>query len=249
MVIESELWTDNNDIYMNPRIDKIRESEKLSHTRIYSDEDLYNTDSWLKKPIKTVRDIVPILSGRDGVRVLDLGCGIGRNSIYIAQSFKDKGSLVDCVDILDIAIDKLRSNAFIHGVSDNIKGIVGTIEGFTIPEDTYDLILAVSALEHVESEEAFVNNLQDIKAGVKNQGIVCLVINSEVKECNKDTGEDLDPQFEVNLSSKTVQSYIDEVFSGWKVLKSTVSSQEYDIPRESVISHLTTNVITFVGQR
>jgi len=90
-MFQCELWTDNNDIYMNPRIYKIRESEKLSHTKIYSDEDLYNTDSWLKKPIKTVRDMVPILSGRDGVRVLDLGCGIGRNSIYIAQSFKDKG--------------------------------------------------------------------------------------------------------------------------------------------------------------
>ena len=234
---------------MNSRIDKIRESEKLSHTKIYSDEDLYNTDSWLKKPIKTVQEIVPLLSGCTGIRALDLGSGIGRNSIYIAQSFKDRGCLVDCVDILDIAIDKLKSNARIHGVEDNIEGIVGTIEGLSIPDDTYDLILAVSALEHVESEEALLNKLQEIKAGIKENGIVCLVINSEVKECNQDTGEDLEPQFEVNLSSDKVQSYIDEVFSGWKVLKNTRSHQEYDIPRDNVVSHLSTNVITFVGQR
>lgn len=234
---------------MNSRIDKIRESEKLSHTKIYSDEDLYNTDSWLKKPIKTVQEIVPMLSGCSGLRALDFGSGIGRNSIYIAQSFKDKGCLVDCVDILDIAIDKLKSNARIHGVEDNIEGIVGTIEGFSIPDDTYDLILAVSALEHVESEEAFLNKIQEIKAGIRDKGIVCLVINSEVKEYNQDTGEDLEPQFEVNLSSDKIQSYIDEVFSGWKVLKNTRSHQEYDIPREQVISHLSTNVITFVGQR
>lgn len=234
---------------MNSRIDKIRKSEKLSHTKIYNDEDLYNTDSWLGKPIKTVQEIVPLLLSCTGIRALDLGCGIGRNSIYIAQSFKDKGCLVDCVDILDIAIDKLKSNARIHGVEDNIEGIIGTIEGFTIPADSYDLILAVSALEHVESEESFLNKLQEIKAGIRDKGIVCLVINSEVKECNQDTGEDLEPQFEVNLSSQQVQAYIDEVFSEWKVLKSTKSHQEYDIPRDNVVSHLTTNVITFVGQK
>jgi len=33
---------------MNTRIDRIRENEKRSHTKVYTDEVLYNTDSWLK---------------------------------------------------------------------------------------------------------------------------------------------------------------------------------------------------------
>ena len=97
-------------------------------------------------------------------------------------------------------------------------------------------------------DNAFLDKLQEINAGIKSHGIVCLVINSEVKECNKDTGEDIEPQFEVNLPTTMIQSYIDNAFEGWSTIKKTVSSQEYDIPRGSVISHLTTNVITFVGQ-
>ena len=233
---------------MNSRIDKIRESEKISHTKIYNDEELYNTDSWLKKPIKTVKDIVPLLSNHGCIRVLDLGCGIGRNSIYLAEQFKDKGCLVDCVDILDIAIEKLKHNACIHDVKGNINGIACTIEQFSIPKNTYDLILAVSALEHVESQKAFWDKLQEIKAGIKSQGIVCLVINSEVTEYNMNTEEAMEPQFEVNLPTKLIQAYIDDAFAGWNTIKKTISPQEYDIPRDSVIIRLSTNVITFVGQ-
>ena len=233
---------------MNTRIDGIRENEKRSHTKVYTDEVLYNTDSWLKKPIKTVQELMPLLSDYDCLRVLDLGCGIGRNSIYIAENYRNKCCMVDCVDILDIAIEKLKSNARTHGVGKRINGILGTIEQYGIHKNTYDIVLAVSALEHVESENSFIYKLQEIKDGIKSKGIVCLVINSEIREVNRDTYEELDPQFEVNLPTEVVKSYIDNVFAGWNILKKTVSFQEYDIPRDSITSHLTTNVITFVGQ-
>ena len=233
---------------MNTRIDIIRENEKRSHTKIYTDAVLYNTDSWLKKPIKTVQELMPLLSDYDCLRALDLGCGIGRNSIYIAENYKNKCCMVDCVDILDIAIEKLKSNARTHGVEKRINGIRGTIEQYGIHKNTYDLVLAVSALEHVESEQSFIYKLQEIKDGIKSKGIVCLIINSEIREVNRDTYEELDPQFEVNLPTEVVKSYIEDAFAGWNILKKTVSFQEYDIPRDSITSHLTTNVITFVGQ-
>ncbi len=234
---------------MNCRIEKIRENEKKSHTKIYSDEELYNTDSWLKKPIKTITEIAPLFSDKNHLRVLDLGCGVGRNSIYIAEQFEHIHCSIDCVDILEIAIDKLKNNARIYGVEDIIKGTIGTIEHFTIPKNAYDFIICVSALEHVENKEAFLSKLQDIRDGIKLNGIVCLVINSEVKELNLDTMEKLEPQFEVNLPTKAIQSYINDIFVGWHIMKNTVSFQEYDIPRDSLISHLSTNVITYVGQK
>ena len=42
---------------MDERLLRIRESERKSHTEIYMNEELYNTNSWLQKPIKTVQEI------------------------------------------------------------------------------------------------------------------------------------------------------------------------------------------------
>lgn len=43
---------------MNDRLSRIRENEKKSHTEIYTNEKLYDTDSWLARPIKTVKEIL-----------------------------------------------------------------------------------------------------------------------------------------------------------------------------------------------
>ncbi len=234
---------------MVSRVEKIRASEIKSHTEIYSNEVLYSSDSWLKKPIKTVQDIVPFFKDYKNIRVLDLGCGVGRNSIFIAEQLVENGCNVECVDILEIAIEKLKVNADERGVSDCISGFVDTIENYPIAENSYDLILAVSALEHVESREVFLNKLKEIQQGIKPDGIVCLVINTEVKEIDSKTLEEMEPQFEVNFTTWELQSQIDFLFSEWDTIKSTLSHQKYDIPRDGVISHLTTNVVTYVGRK
>ena len=101
---------------MDERLIRIRENERKSHTEIYTNEKLYNTDSWLQKPIKTVKEIVVLFDEYNELRVLDLGCGVGRNSIYVAERFKNINCIVDCVDLLEIAIEKLVQNAKEHNV-------------------------------------------------------------------------------------------------------------------------------------
>lgn len=231
---------------MNERLFRIRESERKSHTEMYLNEELYNTDSWLQKPIKTVRDLSSLFDEYSEIRVLDLGGGVGRNSIYIAERFKDKNCVVDCVDLLDIAIEKLMQNAKEHNVSQNINGITKSIEEFKINTQSYDFIMAISALEHIDAEKSFYEKLNEIKNGLKENGIACLVINSNVRETNLNTNESIDAQFEVNLSTEKLQEYLQEVFSGWDVLKTSVTEQEYDVPRELFTSRLHTNVVTYV---
>ncbi len=234
---------------LDDRINRIRESERKSHTEIYSDEKLYATDSWLKKPIKTVRDIVPLFEDYEALRVLDLGSGVGRNSIYVAEFFKDKNCVVECVDLLEIAIEKLHENAQERGVSASIRGIQKSIEEYAIAGNSYDFIMAVSALEHIDTEDSFRMKLAEIRDGLREKGVVCLVMNSEVREQNRDTKEVVDAQFEVNLTTEKLQEYLNEVFEGWSALKSTVSAQEYDIPREGFVSRLSTKVVTFVARK
>lgn len=234
---------------MDKRIQQIRESEKKSHIEMYSNEKLYKSDSWLKKPIKTIREITPLFKEYNKLNVLDLGCGVGRNSIYVAQEYKNIDCVVECVDILEIAIEKLNANAAEYQVSSNVRGIVKTIENYSIQADNYDLIIAVSALEHIDSKSSFVNKMVEIRDGVRKEGIVCLVINSEVREKDKVTGEELPAQFEVNLPTAELQKILNKEFEGWAILKSTVSNQQYDIPRENRISDLQSNVVTFVARK
>lgn len=233
---------------MDTRINQIRENEKMSHTKMYTDEKLYHTDSWLQKPVKTVREISSLFDNYTSLRVLDLGCGVGRNSIYIAKRFQGINCSVDCVDLLPLAIEKLSQNAKEHNVSLNICGINKSIENYEIFQNHYDLIMAISALEHVDSPDSFFAKLIEIKNGLRENGIVCLVINSNIEEVNADTNEIIEAQFETNFTSENLQKILEEVFNGWEVLKNSVVRQEYDIPRESFISHLHTDVVTYVAR-
>lgn len=231
------------------RINRIRESERKSHTEMYSNNELYKTDSWLSKPIKTVVDIIPLFQHYDELNVLDLGCGVGRNSIAIAQAYKDISCNIECVDLLELAINKLMDNAKIHDVDEIIHGIVKTIEEFQIEENKYDFIMAISALEHIDSTESFIQKLIDIRDGIRNNGIVCLVINSEVQEFNKKTMQKLDAQFEVNLPTEEMQKILQDIFVDWEILKSTAQVQQYDVPRENGVCELKTNVVTLVARK
>lgn len=228
------------------RLKQIRESERKSHIEMYSSDELYKEGSWLRRPIKTVLDLMPLYEEYDEINVLDLGCGVGRNCICIARQYHNKICKIDCVDILDLAIEKLYANAEEYGVESNICGIVKPIDDYEILENNYDLIMAVSSLEHVDSRETLVNKLQEIKKGIRKNGIVCLVMNSNVIEIDKETGKQIPAQFEVNLPTEELQNICENIFTEWTVLKSTVVEQQYDIPRESGISDLKTSVVTFV---
>lgn len=230
------------------RLEQIRENERRSHEDVYRNHTLYESGSWLQKPVKTVTELLPCFEKASEFCALDLGCGVGRNCIAIARHFTHIPCWIDCVDILPIAIEKLNLNASAYGVSQSINGIVSPLEDFSISENSYDLVLAVSALEHIDSRDAFLHKLEEIRSGIRENGIVCLIINSGVQEFNKLTGTPLPPQFEVNLPTEELQKILSQAFFGWKVLKSGVQRQRYEIPRGDLFSDLSSNVVTFVAR-
>lgn len=230
-------------------LNSIRYAEKKSHLEIYSSAKLFEKGSWLQKPVKTVMDLVDFFINYDSVKILDLGCGVGRNCIPLAEKLSNIDCKIDCVDILEYAIDVLKKNSVDYCVDKSINGIVSSIDDYNISVDTYDLIFAVSALEHIDSTESFSKKLLEIRNGTKKNGIVCLIINSEVTEINKENGGSLIPQFEVNLKTEELLSLFDKNFCGWKLINSKIVEQHYDIPRENCTAALSTNVVTFVVQK
>ena len=231
------------------RLDEIRKAEAESHTQAYTNHSLFSPGSWLAKPVKTVTDLLPLFEGYIDFRALDLGSGIGRNCIPVAQHFSRVPCRVDCVDILELAIAKLNENAQQYGVENCIQGTVSSIDDYEIDADSYDLIMAISALEHIASRSAFEKKLTDIRDGLRHGGIACLIVNSGVIEHDKATGQELPPQFEVNLPTSQMQDLLENTFAGWKVIKHTIVHQKYDIPRENGIADLETDVVTYVVRK
>ena len=230
-------------------IKEIRKNERKSHIAAYSSSALYQSSGWLQKPVKTVLELFPYFDKAERLTVLDLGCGIGRNAIPIAQHFSSISCSVICVDILDLAIEKLKENAAQFHVSSQIHTVLSSIEDFIISRDQYDLVLSVSALEHIDSEEHFAEKLKEIEQCVRPGGMVCYIINTEVTEENALTGLPLPPQFEVNIPTQKLMQLLDTTYQRWEITKNTVRPQEYEIPRGSIISKLHTNVVTFVAKK
>ena len=95
---------------------------------VYASHQLYEPGSWLAKPVKTVLDILPMLDHVPSPRILDLGCGVGRNAIAVARHFSSLPCRVDCVDLLENAIEKLNEYAVMFDAADAADGNTTTFD-------------------------------------------------------------------------------------------------------------------------
>ncbi len=95
-------------------------------------------------PSTEVIELAPVLS--PGARVLDLGCGEGRNSLYLAG----RGFDVTAVDRSAAGIRKLEHFASLAGVK--VTGIVADVATMDI-EDDYELIMGHGLLHYLSVDE------------------------------------------------------------------------------------------------
>ncbi|ASI83548.1 class I SAM-dependent methyltransferase [Bacillus thuringiensis] len=231
------------------RIDYIRQEEKKYHDLCYEQYKLFEIGSWLYKPVKTVMDLMDHFEGQNNLQVLDLGSGVGRNSIPIAQKLRNTSGTVTCVDLLNSALTKLQTYSKEHDVFEVIKTEQAAIENYHIDSNAYDYIVAVSSLEHVKSEEDFKNVLHSMKKGTKNGGINCLIINSNIQEIDLKTNEELEALIEINLPTEEIIRLLKSIYKGWKEVKVEIKELAYNIVRDERHIQLKTNAITFVVQK
>lgn len=231
------------------RVAKIRSEEKKYHDACYDTYNLFEPGSWLHRPVKTVINLLEEYKELEYLCVLDLGSGIGRNSIPIAESMKNRNGKVVCVDLLESAIDKLHSYSQKFGVEQYIETRLSDIEQFIIEQNEYDIIVAVSALEHVSSERALERKLNEMNVATKANGSNCIIIGSNIREIKLENGQDLDPMFEVNISTERMMSLLDQLYAGWEVKEKFVKQLEYEIDRDGQPVKLTSDCITFVAKK
>ncbi|MBO1004815.1 class I SAM-dependent methyltransferase [Pseudogracilibacillus auburnensis] len=234
---------------VSDRVEYIRLEEKIYHDYCYDNYKLFEAGSWLHKPVKTVMDMMSYFENKENVKVLDLGSGVGRNSIPIAQRLTLDGTKVVCVDFLDSAIQKLKQYSKEHNVEHIIQPYKSDIKDFNILTYEYDFIVAVSSLEHVDTQESFENVLKRMENGTKVEGINCIIVNSEVEEFDADTGLKLDALMEVNISTEQMMQKLRKVYKDWTDISVLIKPLEYQITRQGKPVILKTKAITFAVQK
>lgn len=85
-----------------------------------------------------VRAILQAVGNLNGKRVLDAGCGKGRYSVLLRELFPQAS-----ITAMDISAEMLKS------IPSGITTVQHTILDMPFPDETFDLVLCIEALEHV----------------------------------------------------------------------------------------------------
>ena len=98
-------------------------------------------------------------------RALDIGCGVGQNSEFLASM----GWEVDAVDISEVGLAKIAVRSFIHPYCRDIRD-------FDIKKERYELILSINFLDPAL--------FLDIKEGLKRGGVFIIQTFTPKSEMN-----------------------------------------------------------------
>jgi phosphoethanolamine N-methyltransferase len=139
---ERQKWLDGNQYTRNGI---------LRYERIFG-EDFISTGG-----AETTEEVVSLLSLRPGMKVLDVGCGIGGSVFYVAEHF---GAVVDGVDLssnmLSYAQHKLDTK-YTH-LKDRVSFKLDDCLTMEIPEGTYDVIMTRDAMLHIADKPTLFSN-------------------------------------------------------------------------------------------
>ncbi|MFH1129208.1 MAG: methyltransferase domain-containing protein [Patescibacteria group bacterium] len=123
-----------------------------------------------QKPNKKVEELAGLLPVNG--KVLDLGCGAGGNSVFLAE----KGFDVTCVDKDNEVISEIKQNY------PNIDAINKSILDFDFVENQYDLILALNVLSFLCFEDIKTITSNMVKS-LKENGLIYLQVFSINEPC------------------------------------------------------------------
>ncbi len=233
---------------MSNNFTQAREAEMNYHEKLYNETSLFQPGTWLSKPVQVVMDLLDQLD-LDQIRVLDLGCGVGRNSIPIAQKIQGFGGAVHGVDLLPIAIDKLSNYIEEYGVQKTLSTEVADAEYYEIGTKEHDYIIACSCLEHLSNIEAFKKVILRMIEGTKKEGINCILMSTEVSEYDIERGEETDGLVELNLKTEVAKRILREQYKEWEILVERCNPQTVLEKKQGKNIEFRSDWLTFAARR
>jgi ubiquinone/menaquinone biosynthesis C-methylase UbiE len=120
-----------------------------------------------------IHTVIKSLPNLSGLKVLDLGCGVGRVTVPLAQ----QGAWVTAFDNSAEMLAACRQNAAAAGVADQITFEKGSAEALPFPDQTFDVVVCLGVLEHLPPPVRQ-TTLQHIIRVVRRPGWVAIVVNN-----------------------------------------------------------------------
>lgn len=137
----SEVQVERVRDYWNRRPCNIRHSPRAIGTKEYFDE--VEARKYFVEP--HIPRFVEFPRWR-GKRVLEIGCGIGTDTINFARN----GAKVTAVDLSEKSIEIARTRAEVYGFQEDVQFFCGNAEELSrfVPTESYDLIYSFGAIHH-----------------------------------------------------------------------------------------------------
>ncbi|MEN8146655.1 MAG: methyltransferase domain-containing protein [Campylobacterota bacterium] len=122
-------------------------------------DEKYRKKSELLRPREASVHIKKYVERSAGAKALDLACGAGRNTVFLAK----QGYEVDALDIAEIALDALRLEAGREQVSESVNTQHLDLDSYLPSPEHYELIIMMNFLDR-----ALIKRAQE---GLKREGL------------------------------------------------------------------------------
>lgn len=119
----------------------------------------FSTQSELLKPREASHKLKNFIGKASGKRALDIACGAGRNTLFLAEN----GFTVDALDISEVALEAVSNLLKEKSLSQYVRMQLTDLDLFTPDADMYDLVVMTNFLDR--------ELIQRVKAGLKKDGL------------------------------------------------------------------------------
>jgi 2-polyprenyl-3-methyl-5-hydroxy-6-metoxy-1,4-benzoquinol methylase len=139
--------------FWNARPCNIRHSSKAVGTREYFDE-VEQRKYFVEPHIPRFAEF----SRWSGRRVLEIGCGIGTDTVSFARA----GASVTAVELSDASAAVARARLDVYGIGDRVAIHVGNAEELprVVPPQTFDLVYSFGVIHHSPNPRRIVEHLR-----------------------------------------------------------------------------------------
>ena len=184
---------------------------------------------WGKEPSSLVRRVGEWVPSVQSLRVLDAGCGEGKNAAFLAE----KGASVDAFDVSTLAIAHARHH---FANASNVRFAVADIRDVSLLAASYDVVVAYGVLHCLPDEGAVRSVLARLATATRPGGLhVVCVFN--------DRSQDLSAHPELTPVLLSHAWYCQR-YANWQVIEATDSDLTESHPHnERVHTHSMTRLV------